>query len=265
MPSFYRRILDLAWFSGPIHRPKPGGHYAAWRDAIANCLEFIRTDILSLSYMRDPSRTPRLMDLQTEFGVTDDVNLTDAVKIDLLNTKRYRKDTNATDDDLQTLLDKGGFNLTVYNNSPTGPAIDPALIMDQNFQLQALGGTNYYAGNDDAYAGRSGGIVLANGDTFNQTSGFVGVGWPLYAGNTIANAGYFTGLVRSLVIYPLPPLAINWPFFFFVGGDATFAADGSILTIAQGQVPTEQRNRLEEIILGFKPLFTWCGMVITFT
>lgn len=215
--------------------------------------------------MRDPVRTPRLKDLLKEFGQTDDPNLTEAKKIELLNTRRYRKDTNATNDDLQTLLDKGGFDLTVYNNSPTGPAIDPDIIINQNFQMQALEGTNYYAGNTDAYAGRVGGFVLANGATFTQSPGFLGAGYPLYAGNTNANAGFFTELIQEPVVYPTPTDPDNWPFFFFVGGPATFAGDGSILTIAQGQVPTEQRNRLEEIILGHKPLFTWCGLVITFT
>ncbi|GAJ09332.1 unnamed protein product, partial [marine sediment metagenome] len=140
MSSFWRNVIDLIWYDGPIHKPKPGGHYSQWRDALANCLEFIRTDILSLSYMRDPARTPRLKDLLKEYGQTDDPNLTEAKQIELLNASRYRKDTNATDDDLQTLLDKGGFDLTVYNNSPTGPAIDPALMLNNNFVMQAMEG-----------------------------------------------------------------------------------------------------------------------------
>ncbi len=264
MLSFMRKFIDLVWYKGPIHEPIPDGTYSELRDGIANNVDTIRTDVKNVAYIRNPEKTPVFTDLQREYGQSGNSNLSQAEQLSLLKTARYRRRTNATDEDLQQIIDDAGFDLFVYNNSPDGPAIDPAVILDQNFVMQAQNGTNYYAGNTLAYAGRIGGFLLVNGPLFTQRPAYFGAD-EVYAGNDNAVAGYFEELRQTEVEYDLPTDSADWPLVFFVGGVATFNPDGSIATIAQGFVPNEQREKLENIILQFKPMFTWCGLVITFT
>lgn len=264
MPSFMRKFIDLVWYKGPIHEPIPDGNYSELRDGIANNIDTIRDSVKATAFIRNPEKTPIFTDLQREYGQSGNANLSQDEQIRLLKQARYRRRTNATDDDLQKILDDSGFDLTVYNNSPDGPAIDPAIILTQNFQMQAQNGTNYYAGNTEAYAGRLGGVLIVNGPIFTQAPAYFGCG-DVWAGNDNARAGYFEKLFQILIKYDIPTDPDDWPLVFFVGGDATFAGDGSILTIEQGFVSNEQREKLENIILQFKPQFTWCGLVVTFT
>lgn len=263
MTTFFRHFIDLAWLKGPIHEPKEDGDYSNLRDGIADIATDIREDVQNVAYVRTPSKTADLQGLEREYGLSGNANLSTAKRIQLLETARYRKKTTAPDDDLQALLNKAGFDLTVYNNSPDGPAIDPAIILDQLFQVQCGDQTNDYMGQDTAYMGRVGGYLLVNGPIYTQIPAYYGCG-DLYCGNDIAHCGYYERLNRYDVSYDTPVNPDNFPFVFFVGGDATFDVDGSILSIEQGLVPNEQRKKLEDIILQFKPLFTWCGMVVTY-
>lgn len=232
-----------------------------WRDATAAALEYIRADIKRIQYTRDPTNTLVLSDLEKEYGVITNDNLTEEQRINLLIPLVYAKKTNGTDDDLQTKFDQAGFDVTVYQNSP---AIDPAIILDQNFVMQAQDGTNHYAGNTDAYAGRVGGDLLVNGPIYGQRPDYFAAG-NIYAGNDQAVSGYFERLIQEPIEYEIPTDPDVWPFVFFVGGDATFdPVTGAILTIEQGLVSSAQEKQFNDIILKHKPMFTWCGRVVTF-
>ncbi|MCP4711305.1 MAG: hypothetical protein GY869_22015 [Planctomycetes bacterium] len=130
--------------------------------------------------------------------------------------------------------------------------------------MQAKTGTNYYAGNTLAYAGKLGGYWLVNGRIFTQTPAYLGAG-RVWAGNTVARAGYYTGFIQTETTYTTPTDPIYWPFCFFVGGVATVDSSLSITGIEQAFVPNEQRKQLEDIILKFKPAFSWAAMIITYT
>lgn len=266
MTSFFRKVIDAASPEGPPHEPKEDGFYSKWRDATAINYEVIRQAIIDLKFVRDPSHTSveNLSNLELEVGITRNTNLTETQRRELLESEIFKKATTGNDDDLQTLLDKAGFDLTVYQNSPDGPAIDPAILIDQNFVMQANEG-DHYAGNDNAYAGRIGGELLVNGKKFEQSTdpAYFGAG-TMWAGNTNSVAGYFETLRKTKIDYQPPTNPEDWPFVFFVGGDATFNPDGSILDIEQGFVLSTQQHQLETLILKFKPLFTWCGLIVTY-
>lgn len=262
--SFLRHFIDLAWLKGPIHEPKEDGDYSNLRDGIADNTATIREDVQEAAYVRTPSKTADLEALEKEYGLSNNANLTVAKRIEFLETARYRRATTAPDDDLQALLDRAGFDLTVYNNSPDGPAIDPAIILDQNFIVHCGDQTNDYMGQDLAYMGRVGGFLLVNGPIYTQVPAYYGCG-DLWCGNDIAHCSYFERLNRIEIEYAIPASSDAWPFVFFVGGDATFNPDGSIASIGQGHVPFVQKKKLYDIILQFKPMFTWCGLVVTFT
>lgn len=267
-PIFMRTVIDETYHKGPIHVPKKDGDNDKWRDAAAECLTEIRTDVISLSSLRDPENTPpnRLPDLENEYGQVNTGSLSEAERRLLLVPKRYRKATTGNISDLQALLDAGGYPLFAYNNSPDGPPIDPAIILDETFALQTNSG-NYYAGNDDAYAGTvggTGGYYLVNGATSNKAPGILGAG-DIYAGNTNANAGYFDNYFQVPIEYDNPTDPEDWSFVVFIGGAVTFAGDGQILTIEQGFIPAEQRRQLETLLLSFKGLYIWLGMVVQYT
>lgn len=262
MLDFFRRALDLTHPEGPAWDLNEEGDWAKLRDGDSDNLTAIREDVINLKYIRTPSKTPVLSDLEREYGINPNSTLTEAERIARLEAEVYKKATTANKDDLQTLLDRAGFNLTVYQNSPNGPAVDPAIFLNQNFQMVA-GGFNGYAGRSDAYAGLIGGELLVNGDIFEQSPAYLGAG-TMWAGNDTAHAGYFSSLNRTLIQYDIPTDPDNWPFVFFVGGATTFNPDGSLATIEQGFAPQQQEKALKDIILKFKPLFTWCGLIVTF-
>jgi len=264
MPTFMNRFVNLIYPKGPAHEPKEDGFMDLFRQGISDNIDVIRTDVKNTAFIRNPSTTPIFDDLEREYGIGFNENLSLAERIEILKASRYKRATTGNDDDLQTILDNSGFALNVYNNSPDGPAVDPAIFLDQNFVMQAGDLTNDFAGQDDAYAGRVGGQLIVNGDIFDQRAGFFGAG-EVFAGNDNAVAGYFEELVQTLIEYDIPTDPGDFPLVFFVGGAATFAGDGSLLTIEQGQVPSEQELQLKRIILKFKPLFTWCGLIVTFT
>lgn len=264
MTTFMKHWVDLTYPKGPEHEPKEGGFMDLFREAVADNIDVSRVDVQNTAFIRNPTTTPIFDDLEREYGIAKNNNLTLAERIEILKASRYKKATTGNDDDLQAILDSAGFALNVYNNSPDGPAVDPAIFLDQNFQMQAGDLTNDFAGQDDAYAGRIGGELLVNGDTFTQRANFFGAG-EVWAGNDNAVAGFHTKLIQTLIVYDIPTNPDDWPLVFFVGGAATFAGDGSLLTIEQGFVSSQQEMQLKKIILKFKPLFTSCGLIVTFT
>lgn len=259
-----KKFVDLVYPRGPAHEPKEGGSMDLFREGIADNIDVIRDDVKNTAFIRTPDKTTIFDDLEREYGITSNINLSLSERIEILEASRFKKATTGNDDDLQTILDNSGFALNVYNNSPDGPAVDPAIFLDQNFQMQAGDLTNDFAGQDEAFAGRVGGQLLVNGDIFDQRPNFFGAG-EVFAGNKNAVAGFHTKLIQTLIEYDIPTDPKDWPLVFFVGGAATFAGDGSLLTIEQGQVPSPQEMQLKRIILKFKPLFTWCGLIVTFT
>ena len=259
--------LALAYPKGPPHEPDPNGQLANFREGDAQILTDIRVNVKSLAFIRDPANTPALSDLEHDYGITPADNISEADRRDILKTSRYPRATTGNDDDLQMLLDKafGVGVLFVYNNSPDGPAIDPAPILDASFQMTAKGGTNYYAGNDEAYAGRIGGYLLVNGDVFDQSPDIFGAG-EIWAGNDNAVAGYFEALKQTQVEYPLPTNSDDWPFFPVVGGVAVIeGVTCERLDIEQAVIPAAQKKRLDDIVLRFKPMFDSVGMIVSFS
>ena len=264
MSTFMKQFVDLIYPSGPAHEPKEGGFMDLFREGIADNIDVTRDDVKNTAFIRTPDKTTIFDDLEREYGAVQNTALSLAERIEILKASRYKQATTGNDDDLQAMLDNSGFALNVYNNSPDGPAVDPAIFLDQNFQMQAGDLTNDFAGQDEAFAGRDGGDLLVNGNIFDQRTDFFSAG-NIFAGNDNAVAGFHTKLIQTLIEYDIPTDEGDWPLVFFVGGAATFAGDGSLLTIEQGQVPSQQEIRLKRIILKFKPLHSWCGLIVTFT
>ena len=211
-----RKVIDSLLPPGPIWEYKEGGDLDKLLDGIADNYEQLLEDLQQLSDVRDPYNTTILDDLEREYGIIKNSNLTDDVRRQQIATIKYNSKIYGSEDDLQNALDMAGFDLQVHQNDP---AVDPAIILDQLFNMVA-DGDNAYAGRDDAFASRIGGELIVNGDIYEQRTLYLAEadGSNSYAGNSEMVAGRFDETERSAIMYDIPTDPNSWPFVFFVGG-----------------------------------------------
>ena len=256
-------IIKSALPKGQAWSPTPDGNYDKILQATGEIILNICTRMGNARYVRTPNKTFILDDLEREFGILKNNNLSESERRIILDAKKNQPPGGGTASDLQIALDNAGFNLQVHKNNPS---VDPALFLTQNFQMVA-GGDNAYAGEPTAYAGLLGGELLVNGSVFEQFEAYISQanGASMFAGNTNAISGRFDGLRREPIEYTIPTDPDTWGFVFFVGGDATRDVDGKLTKIEQGEVEQTRKEELLRLILSIKPIFSWAGLIITFT
>ena len=260
MSDLTRRTIDAILPEGSIWEPAPGLDLDNLLDGIADNWETIRAFLDTLDNVRDPSTTTFLEELEKEFGVFSNASLTEAQRRAQLHPLVYQRSNNGSVDAMQSALDAAGFDVQVHENSP---AVDPAIFLDQAFQMLAAGG-NAYAGRDDAFAGRVGGELLVNGDLFTTNRQFTAVAGNVYSGDG-TTSGEYSGLEREEVVYEIPTDQGDWPLVFFVGGDATRDGSGALTAIELAEIPTAQKSEFKRIILRAKPMHSWAGLIIAYT
>lgn len=258
MFSLMRRTIDTLLPKGSAWSPKPGGGFDKFLNGLAANWETIRLFLSDLKNIRNPSKTSFLDDLEREYGVLTNLSLTEEQRRAALNPLVYNNDSTGSADALQDALQRAGFDVQIHENSP---AVDPAIFLDQVFQMVAGGGAAF-AGNQNAFAGRIGGELLVNGEIFKNTRMYESVAGTMFAGT--AGAGEYTDLERTKVEYPIPNDPNDWPLIFFVGGDATRNIDGELTAIENADIPTEQESIFKQIVLKFKPMHTWAGLIVTY-
>jgi hypothetical protein len=256
-------IITALLPEGDVWSPKVDGDLDLVQQADGEILDTMISTAQEIGFFRDPLLTPILDDLEREFGILKNSNISEELRRQQLNAKKFRIDIDGTATDLQDALDAAGFDLQVHKNNPP---VDPAIFLTQNFQMVA-GGVDSVAGNENAFAGLLGGYLLVNGPTYLQTPAYdmQAGGLNSVSGNAEAVAGHFLRLQKNAIEYTIPVDPNNWGYVFYVGGDATRNVSGELTKIEQGLVPTERINELETIILSIKPLFSWAAMIITKT
>lgn len=259
MTTEMRSAIDAILPEGTAWLPAPGEDLDKFYDGLAINWETIRAFLEEQSSVRDPHFTPFLADLEREFGVFTNPNLTDQQRRDQLSPVVFNRQNNGSNDNLEAALNDAGFDVQVHDNSP---AVDPAIFLDQNFQMVAAG-DNSYAGRDDAFAGRSGGELLVNGDIFSTRKIVTSVAGTFYAGDG-TTAGEYDDLERTEITYDIPTDPDDWPMVFFVGGDATRDGSGALTEIESVDIPQEQESAFKRIILKYKPIHSWAGLIINF-
>jgi hypothetical protein len=267
--SISRRTIDALQPPGPLWKPKPSGDFDIVLETLGENFDTPAEFLGSIACIRCPDRTPIFEDLEREYGIKPNENVTDSDRLARLNRIVYQGEKIDSPDDLQDALITAGFtDLLVHLNDP---AVDPDLFLDSDFQMVA-GGDNAYAGYDEtgtilSFAGRVGGEYLVNGEINLQSAAVLmqADGDNAFAGNQAAVSGYFLELQTTPLVYETPS-SEYWPLIFFVGGEATRdPVTGELTDIVQGKVPTERRDDLLTTILQYKPLMAWCGLVIQFT
>jgi hypothetical protein len=123
--------LDNVSIPGTISIVVTEGGFAQLISGSALNWQTVRDWLYDIGFIRDPYKTPILSDLEKEYGIFPDTNLTEQERRDKLAAVKYARAGTGTIDDLQTALDRAfpdsGF--TVYNNDP---AQDPATVIGTN-------------------------------------------------------------------------------------------------------------------------------------
>jgi len=262
MSSLSRKAVDGLLPKGSIWQPVEEGDFDKFLDGVSDCSESARIFLDDLSEIRDPLNTPILSDLEKEFGTTTNLNLSESVRRTRLAAKKYSALRNGSVDHLQSVLDAAGFDLFVYENSP---AVDPAIFLDQAFQMTA-GSEFAYAGNSGAYASITGGELLVNGSLIEQFPAYLSQagGVDSYAGNSEAFAGNYDQFTQIEFEYLIPTDPTDWPLVFFVGGPAIRDGSGALTDIELGEVPASREGELKKTILQIKPMHSWAGLIISY-
>lgn len=254
--SLLKSALDALMPKGSIWTPKSGGFFEELLNGIADSFETVRLKLAELADIRNAKKTTVLDELERDYGVAFNPNLTESERRAALDSRINAIDNTGSRQELEIALQRAGFDLFVYSNSP---AVDPTRFLD-NYEMLA-GEDNAFAGEPDAVAGVFLADLVVNGDIIFSLPVFA-----LVAGDEFSFAGETDAIAEieqineQLYEYFVPSNSTAWPFVFFIGGAATFAADGSLVTLQTVNIDDIRRIELREIILKYKPTFTW-GML----
>lgn len=231
--SLLRGVIDALLPPGSLWVPQEDEGLDLLFNGIGDNAEAVRLFLATLADIRNPLLTPILPDLEAEFGILPDDAIDEATRRQRLLAVMTARSSNGSLDFMQGKLNDAGFPVTVYANSP---AADPSL-----FTGYAPGNI---MGNEDALFGKTGaifggrrGMLLVNGKIFYD---------------------------QSEVDYLSPTDPRYWPLVFFIGGDATRDEDGVLTLIDTVSLPNNRRNEFISLIIKYKPMFTWCGLVANF-
>lgn len=200
-------------------------------DGMATNLETIRSFSNLVAFIRDPLKTSLIDDLEKELGLEFDSSLTDQERRDRALSAKTANKGDGTDTFLQTKLQESGFNLVVLSNEP---AVDPAPLLDDNFNIYCAG-DNAFCGHEDAFCGQQAGELVVNGIPEFESQ------------------------------FVIPASSDYWHLIFFIGESAVRnATTNAIESITAAQIPISRRNELVRLIVKYKPLHTWCGLIVDF-
>jgi hypothetical protein len=264
-----RSTLDALLPSGKYWEPIPGGDYDKLLDGIAANTESLKIELEKLAHLRDPDTTPILDDLEKEYGIQPSALATEEERRARLKAFRYRRTSTGAADILQEKLREAGFDdAYVHINSP---AVDPNIFLAEAFNMVCgdllPGGYHAQCGEHEAICAQVGGELVVNGDLYNSLPNYTGLcGNLIYCGDDIYCGdfdGYKSDIVQSTYIVPAD--SGYWPLIFFVGGAATRdPVTGALTEIEFYNIPSERRVEFRRVILKFKPLSTWGGLIVVY-
>lgn len=258
--NLLRKLINGVMPKGSIWTVKAGGFFDALLDALSDSLNTVKLKLSGLADIRNAKKTIVLDELERDYGVAFNPNLTEAERRAALDARINAIDNTGSREELERALQRAGFPLFVYSNTP---AVDPDYF-NTNY-LMVAGNSNAFAGVSTAIAGSFKADIVVNGDIIVETPTYsmVAGGGNAFAGNKGAFAG-ITGFFERFYEYFLPNNPENWPFVFFIGGTAQFALNGSLVSIERVDISDDRRLELREIILKYKPSFTWGVLLVDY-
>lgn len=197
-------------------------------DGIAENWEISREFLASLANLNDPYLTPILEDKEKEYGLEYNSALSNDERRDRLANAMTDVSNLGTAEDLQSKLRKAGFDVYVYQNYPK---VNPSVILAGSDGI-VLGADSSVMGPDEHFLGAQTGELIVNGLDSDEN-------------------------------YDIPVDDGYWPLIFFIGGgEVTRNYLGEIVAVSRAVVPSHRKRELVRLIVKYKPLITWCGLMI---
>jgi hypothetical protein len=230
--------------------------------ALASNAVDIKDYLAKLSTIRSPRYTEFLTELEQEFGIIPNFNLSEELRRENLGIAKTQRGSLKNADYLEQILRGVGFDVYVHINNPP---VNPNQFLFEAFNIYS-GGENAYSGNENAVSGGVGGELVVNGDLVIETSVFscLSGGDFSVSGGKRALAGKKDFIKSDPVVYDIPSDPGYWGLFFFVGGPATRNPSGEITAIATAEIPVFRRSEFRRLILQLKPLHTWAGVIVKY-
>lgn len=264
MPDISRAVFDALLPPGAIWIPATSGDFDLLLDGIAENSDEMQTFLAALADLRNPQKTTLLNDLEKEYGIIPDSKFTEQERRDRLSAAKSAKAGDGTAEYLEEKLRSFDFDVYVYSNDPP---VDPDIFLYENY-LAYCNGNTAYCDHESALCGGIGGELVVNGDILIQRPLYLVAceGDTAFSGNEKALAGYFAEMSQDLFRYLVPDNSGYWPLIFFVGGAATRdPGTNELVKIETVSLDEERRDEIIRLIVKYKPLHAWCGLVAAFT
>lgn len=127
MSDLMRSVIDALLPEGAMWVPKDNADLDKLLDGIAENAEEVRSFLAALADIRRPALTSVLDDLEREFGIVKNENLTDDERRDQIAGIKFSKGGNGSKDFLEDALQAAGFDVFVHENDPP---VDPGGLLD---------------------------------------------------------------------------------------------------------------------------------------
>ncbi len=264
MTDLMKAVIFASLPPGGLWNIAPGEDLDLLLDGLSDILQTQKSSIDELAFIRSPQFTTFLNDLERDYGLLPTGNLTIQERRDRLLATKTDKNSDGSSDFLQQKLRDSGFtDIFVHINNPP---VDPDIFIFQVFNA-FCGFNTSLCGHEDAFMAAIGGELVVNGEVFNFIRDYF-----LLFGQATALCGHEDAVCgrynikKEIVedIFEIPAASGYWGMFFFVGGAATRDVGGELLTIATIEIPVARREELRRLILKYKPLGTWCGLIASF-
>ena len=94
--TLMRAFLDAILPPGTLWQPAPGEDFDHFLDGIGDNLQGVHDALELLAHIRDPATTPYLDELEREYGITPNIQLTDAQRRANLLDAKYARNRHGT-------------------------------------------------------------------------------------------------------------------------------------------------------------------------
>ncbi len=227
-----RRAFDALLPKGSVWEVAPEGEQDKYYDSLAEDLEIGREKVAAIAATRDPAKTDILSDLEIDFGIIPNDDITDANRREYLGEVKGDQGYIPSWKRLENTLRGAGYAVRVY---PNDPKVDPASIL-QTIPLATVGDDESTIGNPDCRIGYYGGELLVNGDSVvSQEKDYLSTVCSDDSGETTvcddvettepsdrgSTIGEFNGMIRELYSYPNPPES-RWQFVYFIAASRAY-------------------------------------------
>jgi photosystem II stability/assembly factor-like uncharacterized protein len=239
----FKALLEDIWPDNKFGDLDPDEDLAKLFEGMAEDYQAAYDQVQLIAHIRNPRLTGDLPDLEREYGIIPDVSLETATRRQMLAHIMYRRPTTASWEHLQNALIEAGFtNLLVTPNNPVTDPETPSLV---------------------------GGDLLVNGTLYTSQSPayYMAAGSDIaYAGHSKGYTGYFIKTDRIEKTYTIPDEVSaywTWRYLFWVGGTAS-GFGGSSAEVAIATIDPQRETQLKNLILKYKPAFTWAVLKLNF-